>query len=1144
MNKVISASAGTGKTYQITQEIIRLLKQGVSIDEILALTFTDKAAAEMKERVFKALREAADNAQTRAEKELFRRQKEAFSQNYISTFHSFCRRSISYFPEELAQIPILLKDHKPQYLISGFTMLDEHTEQLRNMEWFRAFLHHFKDLDALQILMGTESPTKIKNLLNSIEKLDEGSVRRCAELSAEDFLQLIEETKRRIQSQFELSWDKLFHISAFWDLFKKDPRSEEFSYETLLPMLNKGGDIGKTHVDVEKGSEEEHFFKAINEEYLKPLLWQFQSLGHLEKWLDTSSESLLQHLRQTLSSDEPVDAISSTYRSIRVSSEVASLWMDWKRYHRVKAGTLNFDDLIWFSVQLLKSESGGQSVDILRNKFRFILVDEFQDTDQNQWEVVKALSDNFSRENVIVVGDMKQAIYGFRGGEVALMQSLLNDHLRFTTSTLGESYRSGREVVNFTNDLGKLLFPDNGAAYDPEYQNVKTTNIGEKKGTGRVRIVRADPLLEDIWDDEVSDRAKHWQELRNGSEVEAEWIADYVHKLLFDESMAEEPRHLREEYAEKKTAVGLLCAQKSKMGIFLDALRKRGISAAITGGKGFFQSREFIDTYFLLAALADVKDEVAVVGMLRSPWFGLSDQALYKLKKLFQKNDSFLSVISSERREEIDLLPEDRFILRSRSPWFAELRSMVRNQPLSECLEYAFSGSSPYWLTDSFDQPRMNIHKLLSKIRDFEEEGNGSLFEIVEIFKRQMLDETPDSEASLDELPAVQIMTIHASKGLAFPAVILADVGSRGNNHSISLSPLDDGFRDPKTGEHSLRLFGSNILETQRLNSEDSESVLSSFLKQVHKEREEAELRRKLYVAITRPETHLIITDISSTFLTSRANNAGFRPYLMRPELAGYEELLQLEDFEHLAQMSEVEPQIKEEQSPSREALQVYESKKEHLQSIRTKAQRKTLRPSGFAEENDHEPEPDESGEFKSYWKVLDAAQAGTLLHGLFQAKLSNYNRSPDLLNYAFELGADISKAELEHDLSEIRRQFELGWMQLAPLLENAMEIRSEQTFFAEIEWKGQPQFMRGTIDLIFRNHLGEWHIIDFKTTRVDADSAIEISRKEGYGDQLIAYKQAAEKITGISIKPEHVRLLFTSSESAIWVSLEQLLKP
>ncbi len=147
-------------------------------------------------------------------------------------------------------------------------------------------------------------------------------------------------------------------------------------------------------------------------------------------------------------------------------TELADLSLRWSRFlrfQRFSIHKLNFDDIIWLTVTLFRTNPGIALQ--LRNRFRYVLVDEFQDTDQKQWEIVKNISRWDDGGNLLIVGDMKQAIYRFRGGEVTMMrvaeEELTNlDHQKTNILKLPYSFRSNQKIVSFSNDLFNSCFSD------------------------------------------------------------------------------------------------------------------------------------------------------------------------------------------------------------------------------------------------------------------------------------------------------------------------------------------------------------------------------------------------------------------------------------------------------------------------------------------------------------------------------------------------------------------------------------------------------------------------------------------------------------------------------------------------------------
>ncbi|MEX2398141.1 MAG: UvrD-helicase domain-containing protein, partial [Balneolales bacterium] len=809
-NIVIEAGAGTGKTYNLTNRILhQVAEKGVSLDQILAMTFTDYAAAEMRERVYKVISEAIETEKDENKRRHLIRQKRDFSKNYISTFHSFCSRILKYYPDEVAEIPIpkfpgsLNNEPYGQqsfcHLDSGFEVLGTYDEILLKQELLKEFYKIYKHHPPLQAQLNAIRYTVLEQFLEKLGGKEEGDLLKVAGLSAADYLNclkgLLKDMMARRQSIADQAW-QIIQSNLGW--FKKP--GDIIGWEYFADhCLKKDGPVRKNKMVKEQ--------QEAVEEHLDPLLIEYRKQEKitqpLKDYLKGDEAVLLEELKDYRNNDE-FDPNHETWHNLIELADISLRWSTFLRYKRVSKRTLNFDDIIWYIRRLFKEKPYiGRA---LSTRFRYIMIDEFQDTDEKQWEIIKALASLDTESKVLIVGDIKQAIYGFRGGDVTMMdrarqelQAANSDAYRVVR--LSWSFRSNDTIINFVNSLFSHCFNQEEVRkpYMAEAQRLlrPQNKIGrEKNHPGQIRIMEG-PAAEAAFDpDELNRPARKLYE-DESCRLEALRIADFLDQIR----QGKQPGYERITKMMKQgiSAVGMLFKRRKNQHYYEQALKLYNLPFTVSSGRGFFNRQEIMDCHNLLAFLQDAFDDLSLVGVLRSPFIGLSDAGLLAVRNAMDEPKSkrystyWQAIADWKSWGEKALIPPDKLALEMIS-FLKRLRDKTPYSRVSELLEEAVFETN--FLNGYIREPqaRQNVIKLMDIVRQLEMSGRGNMFEIVSFLRIQMEEEVVEADAELPDPGIIQLMTIHGSKGLEFPMVILPDMcayNSQGGNR-IYETPLDE----------------------------------------------------------------------------------------------------------------------------------------------------------------------------------------------------------------------------------------------------------------------------------------------------------------------------------------------------------------
>ncbi len=698
----VVAGPGSGKTRVLTERFAWLVEQrGIDAKRILAITFTEKAAIEIKQRLIKRF---ADQPELR----------EAVEHAWVSTIHGFCAR--------------LLKENAiAAGLAPDFVVLEQAPSERLRREVAE---------EALDTLF-QERPADMRRLLEALD-LSTSDDNRQQDLAAS--LIDIYETMR-VSGSHEIA-----EPPALEDVW---PRAREAAQQLV------GTEQGEWALQ----------FLALQ----RPLTQKhFEVLGaldvNLNKFRHPAAKALKQEWKPMLESQW----LAEWHADLRALLAAALARLDAAyRARKRRESALDFDDLEEFAVRLLESNADVRRETVAR--FDEVLMDELQDTNRVQWKLVELV-----KSRLYAVGDINQSIYGFRHADPTVFAEYRDGLLAAGSyvEELRDNYRSRPEILE---NVQRVL--DGEAGIEPRELIAKGTFAPEQE-----------PIVERFY-----------------SANEAGMVAARIAQWRTAGTFA---------YKDVAVLVRTLNAAQE----FEDAFERAGIPFLTSGGRGFMEARETRDVMAFLAALVNVRDEYPLIGVLRGPLMGLSDDEIYRLsragwRRVFEERFGHVRQLSG-------LVAPDRLLA----------------QVFDEC---------GYWGTLS-ERARANVDKLLGWLRREFRNRPRPLAELLEdleaLREAQTISDAPPPEAG----DVVRIMTIHAAKGLECPVVFVGAL-QRGTDRKSStlLFSRDLGlgvkWRNPATHDGC-----SDPVHVQ--------------LKALEKTREDAEANRLLYVAMTRAEQRLILT--------------------------------------------------------------------------------------------------------------------------------------------------------------------------------------------------------------------------------------------------------------------------------------------
>lgn len=776
-NLIVNAGAGSGKTTVLTARYLRLLEEGgLSPEQIVAITFTRKAAREMRERIDKSLARLSegDMRWTEARGQLISAP--------ISTIHAFYARILKAFPVE-AQID------------PSFRVLDELEADIMLNEALAkviagALAENCSHLATFSQILGAQALEEEGSLVQQLRDIYLTMLNRGIPIEDASLSAIYSE-----QPDWKLCRDNFLRIIA-----------EEERVAAELGARDTADQIGNRKALVQAG---QILAEAANPQDFVHIYSNLAPLTQLKggrlkaqkEFVNSAVGQLRQLLTGALASVLGEAVLSLLNRLDGIFREI-----------KARAGGLDYSDLQLAVWRLL--ENNPAVVSRLRHRYKTYMIDEFQDTDRLQHRIVRILVEEggiIPPRRLYVVGDEKQSIYRFRGAEVRVFDDVrtkiagANPQLERQITC---NYRSKKPLIDLVNALFSHLM---------ETGPIKYLNLSaHRKGIepcAELIACSAEPD-ESIQEAEAKAMADRIQAMVHGGQ-----------ELATDDQ--DRPRPVR--YGD----IAILIKSRTHLREYEHHLRVVGIPYIIVGGVGFYQEQEILDIINLLRAVNNLRDELALVSVLRSPLFALDDDSLFVLSNAKRAHGGILL----DHGDALDQ-GQARRLERAREIIF-RLREENGRMELPDLLNYALDLTMFRELSlTSFSglQRYANLEKLVTLAEGYKDSGH-TLTGFLKWLDFAATRDEAAAQLDSDESDAVRIMTVHASKGLEFPVVFLPICSSRLTVYSGSMLLDDQGslvFRYP---------WACQVWEQAR---------------EKDKEREREEYKRLLYVAVTRAKDWLV----------------------------------------------------------------------------------------------------------------------------------------------------------------------------------------------------------------------------------------------------------------------------------------------
>lgn len=885
-NILVSAAAGSGKTAVLVERIITMLtreEDPVDVDQLLIVTFTEAAAAEMKERIRGAIEKKMEE---RPDDEHLKQQATLIHSARITTIHSFCLSVIREHFHSIDLDPSFRIGEEGELRLMRQDVLEELLEKkyqegdAKFLEFAESYARGRDDRKMEELILKlyefSRSYPAPEEWLGSCVRLyqvtsEEELLKTSAFQAAKQRMDCYVQSAAKLQRQAEKlclepdgpymygetlesdlenieRFEKAVTYSDYYEAFQK------ISWKKLAANRDKT-------VSKEKAEQ----VKALREE-MKGILKN--SAGHYFK------DNIEEVLRQAALCFPMMKVLAG------LTEDFAKAFEERKRSRNM----IDFSDMEQYALRILTEKDGdgwkpSAAAREYQEMFREVMIDEYQDSNLIQEAILTSVSGiSQGRYNVFMVGDVKQSIYRFRLSRPELFMEKFNTYRLYegegTDSEkqridLYRNFRSRKEVLEGVNYLFRQIMtePLGGIVYDDRAAVHPGASFEEQPGN-QPEIL----LIESQIEEEILDMAGEGENTLNARRLEAKAVAGRIRELM-SQAVVTDKKDGTLRPVRYSDIVILTRSIKGWSDVFLEVLSEEGIPAYAGTKEGYFETREIGTLLDYFRVLNNRKQDIPLAAVLSSYFGKMNDEELARIKAAYPK-ERFYDAVEHYRTE-----GEDEKIRGKLESCLGQMEHFRRRVPYTAIHELLWqildeTGYGDYTAAlPAGEQRKANLDMLAEKAMTFESTSYKGLFNFVRYIEQLRKYDVDYGEASLsdEQSDTVRIMSIHKSKGLEFPVVIAAGMGKRFNQQDARSSVI----------VHASLGVGLDAVDLD----EGTKSV--SFFKRVM-QREEilenlAEELRVLYVALTRAKEKLI--------LTGTMKNPGEKLESLRAVKGGEEEL-------------------------------------------------------------------------------------------------------------------------------------------------------------------------------------------------------------------------------------------------------------
>ncbi len=1209
-NLLVSAAAGSGKTAVLVNRILRHLlarEEGAEpwdVDRLLVVTFTRAAAAEMRARMEKELQRAIaeDPGNERLERQLV-----LLSNASISTLHSFCQQIIRQNFAAIDLDPKFRLANEQELVLMRQDVIEELFEAKYEAE-NPGFLRFVREYGSER---GDDVLYEVIQSLYTYAQSETFPERWLASLPAG--FQVTGDTRLQdtpwmavIREAVESGLGQCREaLEEFQAIVAQLGAAEQPFYEEMAAMARSS--LERVAVGLDQGWDEaRRAFAAMDFKTFRgqPKTVEEEDKTRLSELHNTRVKKALEKLRDKFFQDEEAVLLADLQAVAPVMETVAALTREFGQAFAAakrEKNILDFNDLEHFTLAILRDNEAPEgelrasaAARALQEHFQEIMVDEYQDTNGVQ-EAILSLIVHPDRANLFAVGDVKQSIYRFRLADPSLFLAKYHAYPQmgegYQRVDLAKNFRSRASVLGAINFLfAQLMVPgsmelsyDKAAALYPGADYPPLDPELSLDGPAELAVIDRSAV-------EESEAADEETEELQGFALEAQYIARRLRELaegkyqVFDKDTGG-CRPLR-----WRDMVILLRSRKNKADVLLETLRSADIPAYASVNAGYFAETEIQVMLALLSVIDNARQDIPLAAVLYSPIGGLTAAELAELRLTASQGDLFTALLQANAPEAEcgpELQAKAARFLRQLTGW----RNLARRSSVPELIwqlyrdtgYYDYVGGMPGGLLR-----QANLRMLCDRAADYEKTNFRGLFRFLRFIEKMQKLETDLAVARTlsENEDVVRIMTVHESKGLEFPVVVLADIGKQFNlqdiyaplliHRELGLGPrrvdLEQSVRYPTFARQAiaLRMTQENKAEEMRVlyvaltRAREKLILVGSVAKDLEKKAAEwcrfrnypgtalpdyAPLEAKSYLdwiamAVARhPDGELLRklagADPGASPLEYAQDTRWDLRVIPAGDLQAEAAAPEAED-DMLVRIARLEPLTEvEENAAVRDRLEWHYDFR-GVQEVPAKLSVTELKQRFSAETADVQAEPLVRSDaalfsrpaFLREGRKLAGNEYGTIMHNVMEHL--DLQRTADYGEIKGQLASMVEREILlpeQRDVVYIKAVETFCHSTLGQRMKNACRIWRElpfsrmlpaRRFYPSVEDEQEQIFSQGIIDVLFEEADGDLVLLDYKTDK----NTDPVRIRERYHLQLELYSEAVEALLGRKIKERYLYLL------------------
>ena len=893
-NILVAAAAGSGKTSVFVERIRKMVcEENEPIRSFLVVTFTNMAAAEMKERLRASLRNELDAA-GRIEDESLRKERVRYIRKQlvdlesasISTFHSFGLSVIRRFfylldiepgfsTADETEIAIMKEEALDTLLEEEFTTC--HKDFIDFMDAYSGDRNNFAIrkliLDAYRKMISMPHVYEwMEDSIEALKRLNDSSFDNpIIKLVYNDILTNLDAARRAYDAAVSILYDNnLPYLAEKLEQNEYARCCDAIKLIEVKPGLESGDTIEALNKVATILSEPGSRLTALKED--KPV---YEEIKNRVQDYREEAKAAIERINKSYFTPDfntlvllTEDTAPNLKTLLRLVKEFDFIYKNLKK----ESNVIDFDDIEHYALEVLEKDDIS---DYYRNTVKHIFIDEYQDTNLMQEAIIRRIK---GERNLFMVGDIKQSIYRFRLAEPSIFQEKYSDFSSGTNPDnvaidLNENHRSKAPVIDYINKVFRPIMDgyderaelNSGMTFKDGY-NGELDMIPELKviisETEDDDAVDMEPAYDSTpsypLDEEEENPIDFDPDDLNALEKEGYYIAnlirDQIGKPFYDNKM--NPPGIR-----TITPSDIVILRRSVIGCeetYGEILKKYGIASHVEGDDGYFDTMEISGFMDLIRVIDNIRRDVSLIGALHSEVFDFSAEELARIRIAHKEgsfSDAFLSLALDGSEDSSGDSPYD---VSEKVKWAYEKivlwREMSRTMALSAFLWKLLIESGYYSIMGALpqgDQRQANLRMLCDMAERYSSGRQGTLYDFlryVDSIKRGKIKmaESKNDLSGKGANDSVRIMTVHKSKGLEFPMVILSGVGK---SLRMSKAEIFDLHKD----------IGVGIRKVDRDNNWSCDTLMQTLIKNKKNQEELEEEIRILYVALTRARDKLFL---------------------------------------------------------------------------------------------------------------------------------------------------------------------------------------------------------------------------------------------------------------------------------------------